>query len=161
MRRRMKTLLGVFCEWNLFGEPLNPIGLAQRYHLLLEALHRARRIWMDMTHRRRSKHNDFTCMGSIRPIIVENKRYPRWVLEHRGATDGNDQVDAGAHARGLSRHVVGISRMVGNRLGPGCFKPTCKRGYRRHQRGKCEYECGDRQYGGPRAESQLRRRVVA
>src|SRR5947208_5064845 len=38
---------------------------------------------MDMTHRRRSKHNDFTCMGGVRPIIVENKRYPRCTLERR------------------------------------------------------------------------------
>jgi hypothetical protein len=41
------------------------------------AARRARRISMDMTHRRRSRHNDFTCMGRARPIIVENKRYSR------------------------------------------------------------------------------------
>src|SRR3954454_16053556 len=88
------------------GELSIQFGLAQQYRLWPEALHRARRISIDMTHRRRSRHNDFTCMGRARPIIVENERYSRSTVEHRGPIYVNDKVVAGAHARGLSRHVV-------------------------------------------------------
>src|SRR5467141_2901976 len=74
------------------------------------------------------KHNDFIFSCGPRPINVGNKGFPRCTVELRGATNGNDQVDARTRARGFSRHVVGISRMVWRGISSECFDYEPERG---------------------------------
>src|SRR5260370_10802754 len=57
------------------------------------------------------KHNDCIFSCGPRPVNVGNKGFPRCTVELRGATNGNNQVDARTSARGFTRHVIGISRM--------------------------------------------------